>query len=137
MNRTSLITALRAAIAPLGYSFETGDVHSAASKIRTYPAAWLDTPTAVAAEGVNEGFIEYRISIRLLHEADHVAVLDPETAWAKIENDALVFLHNLYIEEGVVAIDTIKMVPTAFQTTNHGELGLTLTFTLKVEHYFC
>lgn len=137
MNRTSLITALRAAIAPLGYSFETGDVHSAASKIRTYPAAWLDTPTAVAAEGVNEGFIEYRISIRLLHEADHVAVLDPETAWAKIENDALVFLHNLYIEEGVVAIDTIKMIPTAFQTTNHGELGLTLTFALKVEHYFC
>lgn len=137
MNRTSLITALRSAIEPLGYSFETGDAHSAASKIRTYPAAWLDTPTAVASEGVNEGFIEYRISFRLLHAADHDAVLSPESVWAKIENDALVFLHNLYIEEGVVAIDSIKMVPTAFQTTNHGELGLTLTFALKVELYFC
>lgn len=137
MNRTSLITALRSAIEPLGYSFETGDAHSAASKIRTYPAAWLDTPTAVASEGVNEGFIEYRISFRLLHAADHDAVLNPESVWAKIENDALVFLHNLYIEEGVVAIDSIKMIPTAFQTTNHGELGLTLTFALKVELYFC
>ena len=132
MNRTSLITALRAAIAPLGYSFETGDVHSAASKIRTYPAAWLDTPTAVAAEGVNEGFIEYRISIRLLHEADHVAVLDPETAWAKIENDALVFLHNLYIEEGVVHYCVGNMPGAVPRTSTIALTNATLRYGLEI-----
>jgi hypothetical protein len=34
----------------------------------------------------------------------------------------------------VIALDNVKLTPTAFQTTNHGELGIIATFTVKVEY---
>lgn len=134
MNRTSIFTALRSAVEPLGYSFATGDPTAATALIRNYPAAWLDTPVAVAVEGLDEGTISYRISLRLLHRADRDAILCPETVWDSVENDTLVALRTLSLSSGVIALDAIKMTPTALQTTNHGELGIVATFTLKVEH---
>lgn len=134
MNRSSLFTALRAAIEPLGYSFATGDPTVAASTIRNYPTAWLDTPIATTIEGLNEGAINYRISLRLLHRANREAVLNPESVWDRVENDAINLLHALSITSGVIALDNVKLTPTAFQTTNHGELGIIATFTLKVEY---
>lgn len=134
MNRSSLFTALRSAVEPLGYSFASGDPTSAATTIRNYPTAWLDTPIATAVEGLNEGSINYRISLRLLHRADREAVLNPETVWEKTELDAINLLHALSITSGVIALDNVKLTPTAFQTTNHGELGIIATFTVKVEY---
>ena len=134
MNRSSLFTALRAAIEPLGYSFATGDPSVATATIRNYPTAWLDTPIATAVEGLNEGSISYRISLRLLHRADREAVLNPETVWERDELDAINLLHALSISNGVIALDNVKLTPTAFQTTNHGELGIIATFTIKVEY---
>lgn len=136
MNRSSLFTALRSAIEPLGYSFATGDPSSASAVIRNYPTAWVDTPIATAVDGLAEGTISYRISLRLLHQADREAVLAPETLWDRVENDALVVLHSLSIAQGVIAIENVKLTPTAFHTTNHGELGIVATFSLKIEHCF-
>lgn len=134
MNRSSLFTALRSAVEPLGYSFATGDPAAASTTIRNYPTAWLDTPIATAVEGLNEGSISYRISLRLLHRADREAVLNPETVWERVETDAINLLHALSISSGVIALDNVKLTPTAFQTTNHGELGIIATFTIKVEY---
>lgn len=134
MNRSSLFTALRAAVEPLGYSFATGDPAAASTTIRNYPTAWLDTPIATAVEGLNEGAISYRISLRLLHRADREAVLNPETVWERVETDAINLLHALSISSGVIALDNVKLTPTAFQTTNHGELGIIATFSVKVEY---
>lgn len=134
MNRSSLFTALRAAIEPLGYSFATGDPTAAASTIRNYPTAWLDTPIATAVEGLSEGAISYRISLRLLHRADRESILAPESVWDRVECDAINLLHALSITSGVIALDNVKLTPTALQTTNHGELGIVATFTLKVEY---
>lgn len=134
MNRSSLFTALRSAVEPLGYSFATGDPAAASTTIRNYPTAWLDTPIATAVEGLNEGSISYRISLRLLHRADREAVLNPETVWERVETDAINLLHALSISSGVISLDNVKLTPTAFQTTNHGELGIIATFTIKVEY---
>ena len=134
MNRSSLFTALRAAVEPLGYSFATGDPAAASTTIRNYPTAWLDTPIATAVEGLNEGAISYRISLRLLHRADREAVLNPETVWERVETDAINLLHALSISSGVITLDNVKLTPTAFQTTNHGELGIIATFSVKVEY---
>ena len=134
MNRSSLFTALRAAIEPLGYSFETGDPAAATATIRNYPTAWLDTPIATAVEGLSEGSISYRISLRLLHRADREAIARPETVWELVENDAINLLHTLSLTAGIIALDNVKLTPTALQTTNHGDLGIVATFTLKVEY---
>lgn len=134
MNRSSLFTALRAAVEPLGYSFETGDPAIATSTIRNYPTAWLDTPIATAVEGLSEGAISYRISLRLLHQADREAIARPETVWELVENDAINLLHTLSLTPGIIALDNVKLTPTALQTTNHGDLGIVATFTLKVEY---
>ncbi len=134
MNRSSLFTALRSAVEPLGYSFASGDPTTASASIRTYPTAWLDTPIATAVEGLTEGSISYRISLRLLHRADRATILAPETLWDKVENNALVALRSLSLMQGVIALDNIKLIPTALQTTNHGELGIVASFTLKVEY---
>lgn len=135
MNRNSLFTTLRAAVEPLGYSLETGDP-SAATTIKSYPAAWLETPVAVAIEGLNEGSIAYRIVLHLLHRADRESVITPEKLWDTIEGDALTALHSLSIAPSVIGLDNIKLTPTAFQTSNHGELGIVASFTLRVEHCF-
>lgn len=136
MNRSSLFTALRSAVEPLGYSFATGDPTVASATIRTYPTAWVDTPITTAVEGLNEGSIAYRITLRLLHRADRAAVLAPETIWDRVENDALAALHTLSLTQRVIAVEGVKLTPTAFQTTNHGELGIIATFSLKIEHCF-
>lgn len=134
MNRTSLITTLRSAVEPQGYSLATGDPMAATATITTYPAAWLDTPIAVAIEGLGEGHIAYQISLRLLRKADREAVLNPETVWEVVENDAINILASLSTASGVIAIDKVKLTPTALQTTLHGELGIVASFTLKVEY---
>ncbi len=134
MNRSSLFTALRSAVEPLGYSFASGDPATATATIRDYPTAWLDTPIATAVEGLSEGSISYRISLRLLHRADREALLNPETVWAKAELDAINLLQTLNFTSGIIALDNVKLTPTAFQTTNHGELGIIATFTVKVEY---
>lgn len=134
MNRTSLITTLRSAVEGQGYTLATGDPMAATATITTYPAAWLDTPIAVAIEGLSEGDIAYQISLRLLRKADREAVLNPETVWNAVESDAINILASLSTASGVIALDKIKLTPTALQTTLHGELGVVATFTLKVEY---
>lgn len=134
MDRTHLISLIRSAAEQAGYAFYCGDIRSAASAIRSYPAAWLETPQLVSFDGGDEGYASYRVSLRLLSAADRRSVLDPEPAWAALEADALSIVRAAAVSRGAGRVREVKCTPSSLVTTNHGETALCITFIISIEY---
>ncbi len=134
MNRTYLISLIRSAAEQAGYAFYGGDIRSAAAVIRSYPAAWLETPQLVSFDGGSEGYASYRVTLRLLSAADRQSVLDPEPAWAALETDAMSIVSILASSRGAAQVREVKCTPSSLVTSNHGETALCITFIISVEY---
>lgn len=135
MDRNSLSSIISSAVRNCGFEFYGGPRKNASAIIRKYPAAWLEPLQIVAVEGAREGQISYRIAMQLLEAADRQTVIDPETAWKKLELDALEILGTIAVAEGVTGIGKVEISPSLLSVTNHGEVAMEVECVISTQ--FC
>jgi hypothetical protein len=133
MKREILTSLVAAAARTLGYTFRTGEDHTATATVREYPAAWLSPPVVADRTGRREGITTWRVALHLMALPE--AGTGIEGVWQALEADALAVARTLAEVGEVCSVAKVECAPHRQGLTAHGEASVTLSCDVSLWYY--